>query len=159
MTMMKVSLMICLEEMMSKKKLALILALGLSLTACAEDKYISVRHGENEAVEVTDSDLEENPTENEASSEETTEEAQQSEEVSDEPVEVTDDMLEEESDGVIFTVTGVVNVRMAPSENSEIIGQANPGEDIVKLGDSDNWSRVSFNGQTGYIRSDLLEAR
>lgn len=144
---------------MSKKKLALILALGLSLTACAEDKYISVRHGENEAVEVTDSDLEENPTENEASSEETTEEAQQSEEVSDEPVEVTDDMLEEESDGVIFTVTGVVNVRMAPSENSEIIGQANPGEDIVKLGDSDNWSRVSFNGQTGYIRSDLLEAR
>lgn len=147
---------------MNKKRLALALILGLSLSSCAEDKYISVRHSEDGAVEVTDSHLEETGENTEdLASEEDSELTENTEEVSDEPVEVTDEMLdnEEESGGVIFTVSDLVNVRMAPSENSEIIGQANPGEDIVKLGDSDNWSRVSFNGQTGYIRSDLLEAR
>ena len=45
---------------MNKIKTLAIVGLLLMTTACAEDKYVSVRHPEGEAVtEVTDSDLEE----------------------------------------------------------------------------------------------------
>lgn len=142
---------------MSKNKLILALAMGLLLTGCTEDKYVSVRHPEGQEMEISDDATdpireEENPAAN-------TEENNTEEEVEtnpDEPVEVTDEMLEEPTDEVIFSVGGEVNVRMAPSENSEIIGQAHPGDDIIKLGDTDNWSRVTVRGLTGYIRTDLL---
>ena len=127
-------------------------------TACAEDKYVSVRHPEDSNVsEVSDSDLEENNTDSE-NADETTDEIN-TEESSENTDENTDENSEESSDGVIYTVEDVVNVRLAPSENSAIITQAEPGQDIIKLGDSDNWTRVSISGQTGYIRSDLIKEK
>lgn len=127
-------------------------------TACAEDKYVSVRHPEDSNVsEVSDSDLEENNTDSESADENTDE--INTEESSENTDENTDENSEESSDGVIYTVEDVVNVRLAPSENSAIITQAEPGQDIIKLGDSDNWTRVSIGGQTGYIRSDLIKEK
>ena len=153
------NLMICLEDMMNKrlKSLAVFLLI-LMITACAEDKYVSVRHPEDSNVsEVSDSDLEENNTDSE-NADETTDEIN-TEESSENTDENTDENSEESSDGVIYTVEDVVNVRLAPSENSAIITQAEPGQDIIKLGDSDNWTRVSISGQTGYIRSDLIKEK
>lgn len=139
------------------KSLAVFLLI-LMTTACAEDKYVSVRHPEDSNVsEVTDSDLEENNTDSE-NTDETTDEIN-TEESSENTDEDTDENSEESSDGVIYTVEDVVNVRLAPSENSAIITQAEPGQDIIKLGDSDNWTRVSISGQTGYIRSDLIKEK
>lgn len=130
----------------------------LMTTACAEDKYVSVRHPEDSNVsEVSDSDLEENNTDSESADENTDE--INTEESSENTDENTDENSEESSDGVIYTVEDVVNVRLAPSENSAIITQAEPGQDIIKLGDSDNWTRVSIGGQTGYIRSDLIKEK
>lgn len=127
-------------------------------TACAEDKYVSVRHPEDSNVsEVSDSDLEENNADSE-NADETTDE-NNTEEASENTDENTDENSEESSDGVIYTVEDVVNVRLAPSENSAIITQAEPGQEIIKLGDSDNWTRVSIAGQTGYIRSDLIKEK
>ena len=128
-------------------------------TACAEDKYVSVRHPEDSNVsEVSDSNLEENNTEDENADENTDENADNDEAIENTD-EDTDENSEESSDGVIYTVEDVVNVRLAPSENSAIITQAEPGQDIIKLGDSDNWTRVSIAGQTGYIRSDLIKEK
>lgn len=139
------------------KSLAVFLLI-LMTTACAEDKYVSVRHPEDSNVsEVSDSDLEENNTDSE-NVDETTDE-NNTEEASENTDENTDENSEESSDGVIYTVEDVVNVRLAPSENSAIITQAEPGQDIIKLGDSDNWTRVSISGQTGYIRSDLIKEK
>ena len=139
------------------KSLAVFLLI-LMITACAEDKYVSVRHPEDSNVsEVSDSDLEENNTDSE-NADETTDEIN-TEESSENTDENTDENSEESSDGVIYTVEDVVNVRLAPSENSAIITQAEPGQDIIKLGDSDNWTRVSIAGQTGYIRSDLIKEK
>ena len=155
----KMNLMICLEDMMNKrlKSLAVFLLI-LMTTACAEDKYVSVRHPEDSNVsEVSDSDLEENNADSE-NTDETTDE-NNTEEASENTDENTDENSEESSDGVIYTVEDVVNVRLAPSENSAIITQAEPGQDIIKLGDSDNWTRVSISGQTGYIRSDLIKEK
>ena len=128
-------------------------------TACAEDKYVSVRHPEDSNVsEVSDSDLEENNAEDENTDENTDENADNDQAIENTD-EDTDENSEESSDGVIYTVEDVVNVRLAPSENSAIITQAEPGQDIIKLGDSDNWTRVSIAGQTGYIRSDLIKEK
>lgn len=140
------------------KSLAVFLLI-LMTTACAEDKYVSVRHPEDSNVsEVSDSDFEENNTEDEIA-EENTDENADNDEASENTDEDTDENSEESSDGVIYTVEDVVNVRLAPSENSAIITQAEPGQDIIKLGDSDNWTRVSIAGQTGYIRSDLIKEK
>lgn len=140
------------------KTLAVFLLI-LMTTACAEDKYVSVRHPEDSNVsEVSDSDFEENNTEDEIA-EENTDENADNDEASENTDEDTDENSEESSDGVIYTVEDVVNVRLAPSENSAIITQAEPGQDIIKLGDSDNWTRVSIAGQTGYIRSDLIKEK
>ena len=140
------------------KTLAVFLLI-LMTTACAEDKYVSVRHPEDSNVsEVSDSNLEENNTEDENADENTDENADNDEAIENTD-EDTDENSEESSDGVIYTVEDVVNVRLAPSENSAIITQAEPGQDIIKLGDSDNWTRVSIAGQTGYIRSDLIKEK
>ena len=140
------------------KTLAVFLLI-LMTTACAEDKYVSVRHPEDSNVsEVSDSNLEENNTEDENADENTDENADNDEAIENTD-EDTDENSEESSDGVIYTVEDVVNVRLAPSENSAIITQAEPGQDIIKLGNSDNWTRVSIAGQTGYIRSDLIKEK
>ena len=143
------------------KTLAVFLLI-LMTTACAEDKYVSVRHPEaGNTTEVSDGDLEEkNPeSENGEDSENNEEHADKANE--DKTEDNTDQEADEEesSDGVIYGVDDVVNVRLAPSENSAIITQAEPGQDIIKLGDSDNWTRVSIGGQTGYIRSDLIKEK
>ena len=140
------------------KTLAVFLLI-LMTTACAEDKYVSVRHPEDSNVsEVSDSDLEENNAENENADDNTDENADNDQAIENID-EDTEENSDESSDGVIYTVEDVVNVRLAPSENSAIITQAEPGQDIIKLGDSDNWTRVSIAGQTGYIRSDLIKEK
>lgn len=150
---------------MNKAKIGVLIALLIGLTACSEDNYVSTRHPEGESQEVTDQALvEENDpleeandqsTENQeddASSENTEEESEKSQEENQEGSEA-------KGDGINYTVEGEVNVRLAPSENSNILTTVNAGDDILKLGESDNWSRISINGQTGYIRSDLLKAK
>lgn len=149
-----------LEEMMNKFKIAALMVLVFGLTACQNENYVSLRHPEGEAVEMTDDALSEDG-EMEEDIEENTEEEVAEEDTEEEVVEenTEEEQTPETSDSVMYTVGGVVNVRLAPSATSEIITTVSPGDELVKLGDSDNWSRVTVNGQTGYIRSDLLIAR
>lgn len=133
---------------MNKVKLLLILLLAISMTGCTEDRYVSVRHPEEtETSQVNEKDLDENKDDDTDKKEET--------ETSDQDKKEN----EESSDGVIYTVNDLVNVRVAPSETSEILTTVNAGDEIIKLGESDDWTRVSVNGQTGYIRSDLLKEK
>ena len=139
---------------MNKSKIILALALGLALTGCSDDDYVSKRHPEGEVHEVTDQDMEEvasNQEENPADTDnsgQTTDEGQ----IEETNEEVTDD-------GINYTVEDTVNVRLAPSETSNVITTVEAGDDIIKLGETDNWTRINIDGQTGYIRSDLLKAK
>lgn len=133
---------------MNKVKFLLILLLAISTTGCTEDRYVSVRHPEEtETSQENEKDLDENK-DSDTDKKEETETADQDKKEN-----------EESSDGVIYTVDDLVNVRVAPSETSEILTTVNAGDEIIKLGESDNWTRVSINGQTGYIRSDLLKEK
>lgn len=148
--------------MNNKLKSLAVFVLILMTTACAEDKYVSVRHPEDSNLtEVSDSDLEENNSDA-VSDEDLEDTTNQNTENNENPGESTNQNSEETDEnatGVIYEVDSVVNVRLAPSESSAIITQAEPGQDIIKLGDSDNWTRVSISGQTGYIRSDLIKQK
>lgn len=127
------------------KKISAILALGLilSLTGCKDDSYTSVRHPEaNESVAEEVVKPEENAKETEKSSED--------------EKEVTDKVRDEITDGVEFKVESTVNMRLAPSENSAIVSEVGPDDEILNLGETEGWTRVTVNGKTGYIRSDLL---
>ncbi len=65
------------------------------------------------------------------------------------------------TDGPSGTVTlsqhDVVTIRSSASSDSEKIGTAYTGDKIKVLSnESSGWSKVEFNGKTGYIRTDLL---
>ena len=122
----------------------LALILVLSLTGCKDDSYQSVRHPENKQEEVV------NPEEDNTNTENTEEENTQNEE------DMTNEVREEITDGVEFKVEDTVNMRLAPSENSAIVAEVGPNDEILNLGETEGWTRVTANGKTGYIRSDLL---
>lgn len=53
-----------------------------------------------------------------------------------------------------FDVTS--NVRKGPGTDTEIVAQAPRNETCFIIGFNTGWYKVSFNGQIGYVRSDLL---
>lgn len=126
------------------KKLKILLALGLVvlLSSCQDDSYVSVRHPkgeENQVVEKTSPE------------EKNQEETDLGKEVKDEKNLSSD--LEE---GVEIMVKDTVNMRLAPSENSAVVAEVGPDDEILNLGETEGWTRVTVNGKTGYIRNDLL---
>ena len=130
------------------KKISAILALGLilSLTGCKDEPYTSVRHPENSGTEVAD---EVKPSEEGKNTENS-----DNREVGEK--EISNQVREEIADGVEFRVEDTVNMRLAPSENSAIVAEVGPDDEILNLGETEGWTRVTANGKTGYIRSDLL---
>lgn len=134
------------------KKISAILALGLmlSLTGCKDGPYTSVRHPENSGTEVADKVK---PSEN---TDENTENPENSDQREVGEKEISDQVREEIADGVEFRVEDTVNMRLAPSENSAIVAEVGPDDEILNLGETEGWTRVTANGKTGYIRSDLL---
>ncbi len=131
------------------KKLLVFLALGLSitLTGCKDDSYVSVRHPENNE-EVAS--VEEDQASEENKGEEPVEKEDPNE------GEVTERVREELEEGLEFRVEDTVNMRLGPSQNSAIVSEVGPDDEILNLGETEGWTRVTSNGKTGYIRSDLL---
>lgn len=53
--------------------------------------------------------------------------------------------------------TGSVNVRKSYSTESSVIGSLSEGEEVKREATGDNgWSRISYNGGTGYVKTSLL---
>ena len=138
---------------MKKNKILLILGLTIVLASCSNDNYVSKRHpeGENE----TQVSEEENTEKKEVTEEDASKEDEEM--ISEE--EKTDEESNEDSemDGVNYEVEDVVNIRLYPTEDSDIVGEAHPGDEILFLVESDGWPRVTVNGVSGYIRNDLLK--
>lgn len=63
-----------------------------------------------------------------------------------------------DSTGETVTVVENVNVRKFASESGEKLGLAYMGEKLeVIMKQADGWTRVKYNGQTGYVKSDYVE--
>ena len=60
-------------------------------------------------------------------------------------------------EGTVLTANNVYNVRVSMSVTSEIMGSTAVGDSIkVVLSYAEGWTKVEWNGKTGYIRTDLL---
>ena len=66
----------------------------------------------------------------------------------------TENVMEEQ-----VTATDTVNVRSSDSENADRIGQVAMGETVTRYEAKENgWSRISYNGGDGYVKSEYLQA-
>lgn len=59
--------------------------------------------------------------------------------------------------GAQVTVAASCNLRAAADASSESLGIAEAGSQFVKTGQDNEWVAVDYNGQTAYIRGDLLK--
>ncbi len=60
-------------------------------------------------------------------------------------------------EGSTITLTSSVNVRVSMSESADRLGLAYAGETVYVVQNySEGWTKVTWNGQTGYIRTDVL---
>lgn len=60
-------------------------------------------------------------------------------------------------EGTVLTANDGYNVRVSMNESAELIGTTGIGDSItVILSYAEGWTKVEWNGQTGYIRTDLL---
>ncbi len=124
------------------KKILAIFALIMALSACDKnEEYVSKRHPEAVDTSVEENINEENP-------DPTVEEEGENPGANPENKDLTD--------GVEFRVEDTVNMRLAPSVDSAVVAEISPDDEILNLGETEGWTRVTVNGKTGYIRSDLL---
>lgn len=64
------------------------------------------------------------------------------------------------SDGQTIRLTSSVNIRSAMSESSSRVGLAYAGESVTVVQSyGEGWCRVNWNGQTGYVRTDVLASQ
>lgn len=62
------------------------------------------------------------------------------------------------SEGTEITLQDTVNIRSGMSETSDRIGTAYRGEKVtVVMSYAEGWTKVKWNGETGYIKSSLLQ--
>lgn len=62
------------------------------------------------------------------------------------------------SEGTEITLEDTVNIRSGMSETSDKIGTAYKGEKVtVVMSYAEGWTKVEWNGETGYIKSSLLQ--
>lgn len=57
-----------------------------------------------------------------------------------------------------YRVEDTLNIRKSASESAEKLAVVYPGETVeILMKQADGWTRVRYNGETGYIKSDLLK--
>ena len=60
-----------------------------------------------------------------------------------------------ETKETVYATAGV-NIRAKASADADVIGTLIAGYSITRTSNSNGWSKVDYNGQTGYIKSDYL---
>ncbi|MBQ7563084.1 MAG: SH3 domain-containing protein [Lachnospiraceae bacterium] len=63
----------------------------------------------------------------------------------------------EEPKYYVQTIKDSVNVRSGASTDTSSLGKVPKGTKFEKLGEEGDWFQIEYNGQNGYIRSDMLE--
>lgn len=117
---------------------------------------------DNTETQETESQTQETQTTETQKAEETqkTEETQKAEETKTE--ETTEKKEETKADsskkstGTVKT-TDICNVRKSPSTDGELLGKVDLGVELKKLGTEGDWTKVKFQGETGYVKSEFVK--
>lgn len=62
-----------------------------------------------------------------------------------------------DSEPQMVKTNDICNVRKKPSTDADILGRVDAGAELEKIGTKGEWTKVKFQGKTGYIKSDLLK--
>ncbi|MDL2258597.1 SH3 domain-containing protein [Eubacteriales bacterium OttesenSCG-928-K08] len=57
----------------------------------------------------------------------------------------------------IVQATGTVNVRTGPSTSYTKLGQLKKGAQVTRTGETNGWSKIDYNGKTGYVSNKYLK--
>lgn len=60
---------------------------------------------------------------------------------------------------IVIPTTDGVNVRKSNSTSSDSIGKLNAGEEVTRIAIGSEWSKIKFNGGTGYVRNDMITVK
>lgn len=61
-------------------------------------------------------------------------------------------------EGTEITLENTTNIRSSMDETSDKVGVAYPGEKVtVVMSYAEGWTKVKWNGETGYVKTDLLQ--
>ena len=62
------------------------------------------------------------------------------------------------AEGTVITLTESTNIRSDMSETASKVGTAFSGEKVtVVMSYAEGWTKVTWNGKTGYIKTSLLQ--
>ncbi|NCB91129.1 MAG: SH3 domain-containing protein [Clostridia bacterium] len=59
--------------------------------------------------------------------------------------------------GATITAKSNCNVREQASADSDKVGELVAGQQVTKTGEEDDWIKIEFDGQEGYVRGDLFQ--
>ena len=149
---------------MRKKSIVLIVAMVLTvvLIGCGGDSSSSEKKTEEsvaEDIKSTDSDI--SSVENEVVSKADTEQITDTSEENTEPeTEETVEEPKQEEQEYVEVVGDDVRIRSSAStdSNDNIIGKAKKGEKYVKIGTEEDWTKLSVNGNDGFIKTEFVKA-
>lgn len=152
-----------------KKKILLILALSLSLSACSKEEYISQRHPEENkqsnpvSAKIDFKEKESNDNFSNASlknidqNEYNKDDEKLNKEVKKDKKKKNDEEENPQEAYGIFTVGDISNIRREMNTDSEIVATIQPGTQIERTEIVGEWSKVSYGEYEGYILTELLE--
>lgn len=142
------------EAVKSDEKLANMVG-GTLRNAMAKWRETIVSNTETQTTE-TESQTQETQTTETKKQEETqkTEETQTTE--STEKKEDTQKSDSKKSTGTVKT-KDICNVRKSPSTDGELLGKVDIGVELKKLGTEGDWTKVKFQGETGYVKSEFVK--
>lgn len=152
-----------------KKKILLILALSLGLSACSKEEYISQRHPEENkqsspvSAKIDFKEKKSNDNFSNASlknidqNEDNKDDEKLNKEVKEDKKKENDEEKNPQEAYGIFTVGDISNIRREMNTDSEIVATIQPGTQIERTEIVGEWSKVSYGEYEGYILTELLE--
>ncbi|WP_058989574.1 SH3 domain-containing protein [Anaerococcus rubeinfantis] len=152
-----------------KKKILLILALSLGLSACSKEEYISQRHPEENkqsspvSAKIDFKEKKSNDNFSNASlknidqNEDNKDDEKLNKEVKKDKKKKNDEEENPQEAYGIFTVVDISNIRREMNTDSEIVATIQPGTQIERSEIVGEWSKVSYGEYEGYILTELLE--
>ena len=123
-------------------------------------------HGKNgEKTIVSNTETQTTETESQTQETQTTETKKQEETQKTEETQTTESTEKKEdtqksdskkSTGTVKT-KDICNVRKSPSTDGELLGKVDIGVELKKLGTEGDWTKVKFQGETGYVKSEFVK--
>ena len=56
----------------------------------------------------------------------------------------------------VYPITDNLNVRPSAGTDGDPLGQVNIGDALTKTGEEGEWTKIDYNGQTGYVKTEFL---